>query len=206
MSGFDSEKLERLFGRRPVRTLAGGEPLFRQGEPATAVFLIARGRLRMIRHLASGDRITIHTGRTGELFAEGSLFSDVYQCDAIAAAPTRVRACGKAEMLAAIDSSPSTMLALLEQVTRSLHHARSMRELRNIRSADDRVQQHLHLSASKDGAVVFDRPLLEVAEDLGLTHEAYYRALATLARAGAIKRTGRTIRLIRSAPEPLLDE
>jgi CRP/FNR family transcriptional regulator, dissimilatory nitrate respiration regulator len=195
MSDFDNESLERLFGRRPVRTLARGEPLFRQGEPATAVFLIGRGRLRMIRHLASGDRITIHTGRTGELFAEGSLFSDVYQCDAIAAAPTRVRACGKAEMLAAIDISPSTMLALLEQVTRSLHHARAMRELRNIRSADDRVLQHLHLSASKDGAVAFDRPLLEVAEDLGLTHEAYYRALATLARAGAIKRTGRTIRL-----------
>jgi hypothetical protein len=28
------------------------------------------------------------------------------------------------------------------------------------------------LSASKDGVVVFDRPLLEVAEDLGLAHEA----------------------------------
>jgi CRP-like cAMP-binding protein len=203
MSDFDNEGLERLFRHRPVRTLAGGEPLFRQGEPATVVFLIARGRLRMVRHLASGDRITIHTGRTGELFAEGSLFSDVYQCDAIAAAPARVRACGKAEILAAIDSSPSTMLALLAQVTRSLHHARSMRELRNIRSADDRVVRHLHLSASKDGAVVFDRPLLEVAEDLGLTHEAYYRALATLARADVIKRTGRTIRLIKSVAETL---
>jgi CRP-like cAMP-binding protein len=198
MSDFDNESLERLFGRRPLRTLARGEPLFRQGDPATAVFLIGRGRLRMIRHLASGDRITIHTGRTGELFAEGSLFSNVYQCDAIASAPTRVRACGKAEMLAAIDASPSTMLALLEQVTRSLHHARAMRELRNIRSADDRVLQHLHLSVSKDGAVAFDRPLLEVAEDLGLTHEAYYRSLAALARAGKIKRMGRKIRLTRS--------
>jgi CRP-like cAMP-binding protein len=72
-----------------------------------------------------------------------------------------------------------------------------MRELRNIRSANDRVLHHLHLSASKDGAVVFDRPLLEVAEDLGLTHEAYYRTLAGLARAGAIERRGRKIRLIK---------
>ena len=181
-----------------MRKLARGEPLFRQGEPATAVFLIARGRLRMVRHLASGDRIAIHTGRTGELFAEGSLFSGVYRCDAIAAEPTRVRVCGKAEMLAAINDSSSSMLALLEQITRSLHHARAMRELRNIRSADDRVLQHLYLSASKNGTVVFDRPLLEVAEDLGLTHEAYYRALATLVRAGAIRRSGRAIRLIKS--------
>jgi len=197
MRDFDNESLERLFGSRPVRRLGRSELLFRQGEPATAVFLIEPGRLRMIRHLASGNRITIHTGRTGELFAEGSLFSDVYQCDAIAADPTRVRACAKTEMLAAIGDSPSIVLALLKQVTRLLHHARAMRELRNIRSADDRVLQHLHLSASKDGAVEFDRPLLEVAEDLGLTHEAYYRAIATLARAGAIKRTGRTIRLIK---------
>jgi CRP/FNR family transcriptional regulator, dissimilatory nitrate respiration regulator len=195
MSDFDNESLERLFRLRPMRNLVRDEPLFRQGEPAGAVFLIVRGRLRMVRNLASGDRITIHTGRTGELFAEGSLFSNVYQCDAIAAEPTRVRACGKAEMLAAIDDSPSTMLALLEQVTHSLHHARAMRELRNIRSANDRVLRHLFLSASKDGAVVFDRPLLEVAEDLGLTHEAYYRALAALARAGEIKRIGRKIRL-----------
>jgi CRP-like cAMP-binding protein len=199
MSDLDNDSLERLFTHRPVRTLARGEPLFQQGAPATAVFKIVRGRLRMIRHLACGDRITIHTGRSSELFAEGSLFSDVYQCDAIAAEPTQIRACGKAEMLAAINGSPSTILALLEQVTRLLHHARAMRELRNIRSAEDRVLQHLHLSASKVGTVVFDRPLLEVAEDLGLTHEAYYRALAKLASAGAIKRTGRRIRLAKSA-------
>jgi hypothetical protein len=58
------------------------------------------------------------------------------------------------------------------------------------------VLRHLYLSASKDGAVVIDRPLLEVAEDLGLTHEAYYRAVASLARVGAIERTGRTSQLI----------
>lgn len=197
MSDSDNESLTQLFGHRPERRLDRGEPLFRQSEPATAVFLIASGRLRMIRHLSSGDRITIHTGRRGELFAEGSLFSDVYQCDAIAAEPTRVRICGKTEMLAAIADSPSAMLSLLEQVTHSLHHARAMRELRNIRSAADRVLQHLRLSASKNGAVVFDRPLLEVAEDLGLTHEAYYRALASLAQVGAIKRAGRTIRLVK---------
>jgi len=198
MSGFDKKSLERLFGRRSVRTLARGELLFRQGEPAAAVFLIVRGRLRMVRHLASGDRVTIHTGRTGELFAEGSLFSDVYQCEAVAAEATQVRVCGKAEMLAAIGNSSSTMLALLKQVSHSLHHARAMRELRNVRSAKDRVLQHLYLSASKDGTVAFDRPLLEVAEDIGLTHEAYYRALATLVCAGAIKRRGRTIRLIQA--------
>jgi CRP/FNR family transcriptional regulator, dissimilatory nitrate respiration regulator len=198
MHDFDSQTLKRLFGRQPERKLGRGEPLFRQGEPATRVFFIIRGRLRMIRHLVSGERITIHIGRAGELFAEGALFSDVYQCEAIAAEPTQIRACGKAEMLSVIGRSRSAMLTLLQRVTRSLHHARAMLELRNIRSADSRVLHHLRLSASKDGVVIFDRPLLEVAEDLGLTHEAYYRALAALAQKRVIKRSGRTIRLINS--------
>ena len=120
------------------------------------------------------------------------VWAEVSTWHAIAAAPTRVRCCGKAQMSSAIGDSPTTMLVLLEQVTHLLHHARAMREPRNVRSAKDRVLQHLRLSASKDGAVVFDRPLLEIAEDLGLTHEACYRALATLARTGAIKRKGRT--------------
>jgi len=59
----------------------------------------------------------------------------------------------------------------------------------------------LYLSAAKDGTVVFDRPLLAVAEDLGLTHEAYYRALAALARLGAIERMGRPIHLIKSGSD-----
>lgn len=76
----------------------------------------------------------------------------------IAAGPTEVRACSKAEMLAALVESPQTMLALLEQITHLLCRARAMRELRNVRSAEDRLLHHLHLSAPKDGAFVFDRP------------------------------------------------
>jgi CRP-like cAMP-binding protein len=199
MLAFHDERLEALFGRMPIRALARGEPLFRQGDPTTAIFLIVRGRLRMIRHLASGDQVTIHTGRAGELFAEGALFSDVYQCDAVAAETARVRGCSKAELLAVVSTSPATLLALLEQIAHLLHHARAMLELRNIRSAEERVLQHLRLSLPRGGSdnvVVFDRPLLEVAADLGLTHEAYYRALAALAEHRAIKRTGRKIRLI----------
>jgi CRP-like cAMP-binding protein len=202
MLALHDERLEALFGRMPIRALARGEPLFRQGEQASAIFLVLRGRLRMIRTLASGDQVTIHTGRAGELFAEGALFSDTYQCDAVAAETTRVRACGKAEMLTAVRNSPDSMLVLVERLTRLLHHARAMLELRNIRSAEERILQHLRLSSrpGSPNVVVFDRPLSEVAADLGLTHEAYYRALASLARGGAIKRSGRRIQLIAERP------
>jgi CRP-like cAMP-binding protein len=193
------DSMEELFGRGPVRALARGETLFLQGDPASAIFLIVRGRLRMVRHLATGAQITIHTGRAGETFAEGALFSERYQCDAMAAEATRVRICSKAELLAAAKRSPNIMLALLERVTRLLHHARAMLELRNIRSAEERALQHLRLSLPQGGTgdvVAFDRPLMEIADDLGLTHEAYYRALAALASQGRIERKGRSILLL----------
>jgi CRP-like cAMP-binding protein len=197
MTDIGSESLKQLFGGRPVRRLERGSLLFRQDEPVTEIFFIVGGRLRMVRNLASGDRVAIHTGCEGELFAECELFANSYQCDAIAVEMTHVRACGKNEMLATLARLPSTMLPLLERVTHLLHRAWAMIELRNIRSADARVLQHLHLSVSQDSTVLFDRPLLDVAQELGLTREAYYRALAALAHAGMIKRAGRKIELVR---------
>lgn len=202
MADRDDDSLEELFGRGPERVLAHGDTLFRQGDRATAIFLIMHGRLRMIRRLAAGTQVTIHTGRAGEMFAEGALFSELYQCDAIAAEAARVRICDKADLLAAVTRSPTSMLALLKRVARQLHHARAMLELRNIHLAEERALEHLRLSLPQGDTrdvVVFDRPLLEIADDLGLTHEAYYRALAALASQGRIERKGRTIVLLAEA-------
>ena len=70
-------------------------------------------------------------------------------------------------------------------------------ELRSIRSARERVWQMLLLAAARDGPTVsFDRPLKDIAAQIGLTHEAFYRALAALQRTGRIRRRGRRIDLL----------
>lgn len=77
-----------------------------------------------------------------------------------------------------------------------LHVTRRRLELRNIRNARERVWQKLQLSPIRDdGTVIIDRPLKEMAGEIGLTHEALYRSLAALEKAGRIRRRGRTIRL-----------
>jgi CRP/FNR family transcriptional regulator, dissimilatory nitrate respiration regulator len=79
------------------------------------------------------------------------------------------------------------------------HASFTMRELRNIRSAEERTLQHLLLSLPQGhtrDVVVFNRPLMEIAGDLGLTHEAYYRAPAALALRGRIERKGRESHLL----------
>ena len=191
--------LAELFAAGRLFVLQPGEALFLQGDPADRVFLIERGRVRMVRHLASGDAVAVHTGRAGELFAEGALFASAYQCDGLAAEAAAVRACAKADVLASFTTSPSLALQMLERVTRQLHTARTLIELRDVRSAEERVLRHLQLRADTTGIVALEGPLLDIAAELGLTHEAYYRALAALARKGLIQRDPRRVQILESA-------
>lgn len=197
--------LAGLFAARRRHTLEPGNSLFRQGDAADRVFLIEDGRMRMMRHLASGVAVAVHTGRPGELFAEGALFAAVYQCDGLTVGTATVVACPKADMLAALEASPALGLELLERVTRQLHAARALIGLRDIRSARERVLRHLQLRSDAGGAVAIEGRLLDVAAELGLTHEAYYRALATLERQGAIQRSPRFVRLLQPALSPSVE-
>ena len=187
--------LAALFPADSDRGLAAGQFLFRQGDCADRVFMIRHGRLRMLRHLASGHFVSFHVGRAGELFAEGALVAETYHCDAQTAERSVVASCQKADVQRLLASSPSSALAWIERVTHQLHAARALLELRNIRSAEDRVIQHLRLQADAEGEVVIQGRLLDAAAELGLTHEAYYRSLAGLEQCGLISRERRTIRL-----------
>jgi CRP-like cAMP-binding protein len=186
-----------LFEHRPARVIEAREVVFRQGTPASHLYVVDRGRVRLLRHTATGRALTLHVAEAGELFAEGALFSKVYQCDAVADEASSVRSLGKAELTGYLSDSPALGLELLERVTRQLHRARALVELRAIRSAEERVLHHLLLSVPPHGREVeFRRPLTEIATELGLTHESYYRCLTKLVRDGSIERQGRRIRLL----------
>jgi CRP-like cAMP-binding protein len=53
-----------------TRTLTRGEALFRQDDPAVAIFAIAMGRLRLERHTPDGRLVLLHTAWPVEAFAE----------------------------------------------------------------------------------------------------------------------------------------
>ena len=76
---------------------------------------------------------------------------------------------------------------------------RQRMEIMKVRSATERVLLYLDLNAGPDGHTVdLKGELQELAGELGLTREAFYRTLASLERAGAIKREGARILLKRS--------
>jgi CRP-like cAMP-binding protein len=183
-----------MFASRP-RTLGAGEFLFRQGDPVTAVYLVEHGRLRLERRTYDGKLIPFHTACAGETFAEAALFATHYHCDAIALDDgTRVCPIPKALVLDGLGNDPAGVGGLLAAMARQLHGLRRRLELRNVRSAHDRVLLALDLHPSNvAGVVKLDGPLQDFAAELGLTREALYRTLAALEGSGQIARDGNKI-------------
>lgn len=179
------------------RQLNVRETLFRRNEVAFALFAVEVGRIRLVRYLANGTEVCLHVSRVGESFAEAALFSEVYHCDAIADRPSRVAVYPKEAILQLMQSRPDAALSFTALLAKHVQSLRTQLELRNVHSARDRTLQYLFLLIEPGQSVImFDRPLKDVATDIGLTHEAFYRALAQLKREGYIQQRRRQITLI----------
>jgi len=182
-----------------VRVLAPGELLFRQGGPAVAIYKVESGRLRLIRRTVDDHLVILHTARRGEFFAEASLFADAYHCDAVAAVPSSVRVYPKQKAMEAMRKDPALAEAFMARLARQLQELRARMELRNIRSARDRVLQYLRLRAGVQGrSIPVEGQLQDIAAEIGMTREALYRTLAALETEGCLTRTETAILLEKS--------
>jgi CRP-like cAMP-binding protein len=180
-----------------VRVLATGELLFRQGDRAAAIYKVESGRLRLIRRTVDDHLVILHTARRGEFFAEASLFAEAYHCDAVAAAQSRVRVYPKPTVMEAVRTDPALAEAFMARLARQLQELRALMELRNIRSARERVLQYLRLRVH-GRSIAVEGQLQEIAAEIGITREALYRTLAALEAEGYLTRTQTTILLKKS--------
>ena len=183
-----------------VRVLAPRELLFRQGDPSAAIYKVESGRLRMIRRTIDDHLVILHTARRGEFFAEASLFAEAYHCDAIAAAQSRVQVYPKAMVMDALRTNPALAEAFMARLARQLQDLRARMELRNIRSARDRVLQYLQLRARVAyRSIAIEGQLQDISAEICITREALYRTLAALEAEGYLTRTEAAILLTKSA-------
>jgi CRP-like cAMP-binding protein len=192
-------------GRRPdakqrLRRLGTGEGLFRQGDPAEAIFRLESGRIRLLRHTEDGASVVMHVARPGETFAEAALFADAYHCDAIAQESSRVSVIHKHDLLHNARRDASEVLELARVLAGQVRDLRARLEIRNIRAADQRLLAWLRLKArGNPPGVELDCTWTQVADEIGLTREATYRALSAMRRDARIRVDGRQVCLARGA-------
>jgi len=154
-----------------------GETLFRQGDAVRGMFFLASGEIKLARHTENGETISIHRAMAGETFAEASLFSETYHCNAIARMPGRIIEIDRHILVDVFHRDAEFALAIAARFAGQVQTYRRRIELLAIRSAEDRV-----LDAVRDGLLVSD--IKTFSTTIGLTHEATYRALAALVRKG----------------------
>jgi CRP-like cAMP-binding protein len=180
------------------RKLKSGETLFRLGDKPTGLYEVLSGQVRLSRVDRAGRESILFVAGSGETIAEASLFSNTYHCDAIASTDAVVRIYSKPAVLAAFERNPKLAQDFTATLARQVMNLRTRLARRNIRSARERVRHFLVLNTGADGRTVDIRGTLkDLAAELGLTHEALYRTLASLERAGEIKRGRAKIMLTR---------
>ena len=189
-----------------VCRLATGEVLFHEGDPTFGIFRLIAGRIRLVRVTAEGTEVPMHTVRSGELFAEASLFSTHYHCDAIALVKSEVLLYPKAEVVRQLKTNEEKMWDFAAEMASRLQSLRTQMEIRQIRSATQRVLQSLQLRANAVGCWSPEGTLKQYAEEIGLTHEALYRALARLEKEGRITRGKCEICLVAEVRRPHLTD
>ncbi len=186
---------ETLWASAAQIALPAGQCLFLRGDTPQALYWLESGRLRLRRCALDGSETAMQTVLAGQTFAEASLFSDTYHCDCLAIEPSLLRRMPRPQVLSRLQNDVNFALALTQQLALQLRQARLQTELSHIRSAPARVLAALRLQSDEDGQTHLDVSWKDFAAQIGLSHEAVYRALARLEAEGKLRHQGRTIKL-----------
>jgi CRP-like cAMP-binding protein len=164
--------------------VAAGETLFRLGERPRRMLWVITGEVRLVRRSRNGAEIVLQRANSG-FVAEASLDSPRYHCDAVAATESRALGLPIAPFREALRSDEAFRAFWMQRLAREVRALRAQSERLSLRSAADRIVHYIE-SEGRDGRLELRRTQKAWAAELGLTHEALYRALAGLRRAGRI--------------------
>lgn len=161
-----------------------GDVIFRQNQPTTGLYCVINGCITLQRTGLGGDTITLHRAVTGGFFAEASIFSETYHCDAICTESGQLLKIAKVEIIKALRENSHFNDTFIRLLAGQVQTYRAHIELLAIHSATDRVLAAIH-------AGYLNASVKEFATRINLTHEACYRALRKLCNDGRITQIGR---------------
>ena len=187
----------RLKTTMQEKKLRAGEMLFMSGDPSRGLFILQSGRVRLVRQCFEGREVTLHAPREGESFAEPSIYAETYHCDCIADTDSRVTLVPRQILLRELEREPVFAAMFARHLAEQVRQLRAALELRNIRSAEQRVINALNLKlAAGEDHLRIEPSLKAFAGEIGLTHEAFYRTLRKLEKDGKLRREGKVIQLL----------
>lgn len=173
------------------RTFAKEALLFSIGERPRSIYYIAQGEARLRRYSPEGTEMVMQRARNAFL-AEASLESPAYHCDGVATESVLALAFPSDAFRIALAECPGFRASWLSHLLREVRRARAQVERQGLRNAGARILHYLETECP-GGQLRLSQTKKAWAAELGLTHEALYRALAQLGQQGLIRVEGELI-------------
>ncbi|MEQ1682783.1 MAG: Crp/Fnr family transcriptional regulator [Burkholderiaceae bacterium] len=191
-------RLPEALSARATRAQYGvGELVFRKGSPVQSVFFVETGVVRLLRFGRSGEEVVLHQAAAGEFFAEASLDSARYHCDAVATEPSELLQVPAAALRHQLEVDTQFARQWVALLASQLRAVRMRVECLCLKTAVERIRRLMVAEGHGPRCeLTVKGTLKDLARSLGLTHESLYRNLASMAREGVIERDGMTLRLL----------
>ena len=161
-----------------------GQTLFRIATRPAKIFWVLDGEIRLVRRSRNGAEIVLQRTSSG-FVAEASLNSPRYHCDAVAGVQSRLLAFPIERFRQVLAEDEKFRAFWMGRLAREVHVLRSQCERLALHGAAERIEHYIE-SEGDNGRLELSRTRKAWAGELGLTHEALYRALSGLQRAGRI--------------------
>lgn len=174
-----------------VVKMAARETLFRIGDPVGHAFLVLAGEVRLLRRDRQGGEVILQRSRGG-FIAEASLDSHAYHCDAVFTRPSTLLLFPAGAFRNALEEDTQFCKAWQSLLAREVRKLRAQCERLSLHSAASRIAHYIE-SEGVDGVVTLTQSRKAWAAELGLTHEALYRALRRMQDDGMLAVDGNRI-------------
>jgi CRP-like cAMP-binding protein len=175
--------LRRLCTSAPC---ARGSLLFRQGTRPERMHYVAGGEVVLQRHGLRGEYVVLQRTRRG-FVAEPSLQSSRYHCDAVVTVSGVVVSLPIGPFRQALLADPAFALRWIGMLNQEMKRLRAQCERLSLKGVRERLF-HLIETEGDGGKLPLGAGLKSIALELGVTHEALYRAVADLEKQGLLER------------------
>jgi CRP-like cAMP-binding protein len=187
---------DALAGVSQLFDAALGDVLFREGHTPGGVFLIVKGRVKVVQTAADGREQVLHEEGAGATLAEVPTF-DGGGCigTAVVSEAATILKVPADPLLKVIERYPSTSRAAIAVLAARLRKIAGLASELSFKPISDRLAVYLCRESRRTGSITLTLPETrdDLAAHIGTVREQASRALSQLARAGLIEVRGRTV-------------
>lgn len=194
LAGVDPEALRRLAPLFRDRGFAAGQWIYRAGDPATHLYIVGRGAVRLFHSLAGGREMVLDVLDRGEFFGHLASEAAVHPNSARAHTPCCLLAVGIGEFRRILSRYPQANLRVLELLSGRLERAEGMLGRLVADSAEGRIALVLlrlgeKFGRRRDGGLLIQIPVPRdlLAQMSGTTVETASRVVSRLQRSGIVE-------------------